>query len=220
MEKRRILFGTYNTALHDWTLTGWNLAPAEQKTQYLEKPNGDGSWDFSTVLSDGVLRYRDRELTASFECSEGDRMSREAKIRHMVNTLDGMKLEIRLPDDADHYLVGRLHVIREYNDLAHAAVTVTAVCEPWKYSNSETVVEVTASATAQTITLHNSGRRAIVPQLTVTGGSISLKYENNTTTATTATKMWPALLLTPGTHGLEYSGSGTITFKYREAVLE
>lgn len=220
MGKRRILFGEYNTALYEWTLTGWELSPAEQKTNYLEKPNGDGSWDFSTVLSGGVLRYRDRELTASFECSEGDRLSREAKIRHMVNTLDGEKVEIRLPDDDAHYLIGRLRVIREYNDPYHAGVTVEAVCEPWKYSNSETVVEVTASTTAKTLTLHNSGRRAIVPQLTVTGGSISLKYENNTTTATTATKMWPALLLTPGTHGLEYSGSGTITFKYREAVLE
>lgn len=219
MEKRKIIFGTYDTAAHGWTLTGWRLEPAEQKTQYIEKPNGDGSWDLSTALSDGVLRYKDREFSASFECSEGDRMSREAKIRHMVNSLDGMKLEIRLPDDDTHYLVGRLHVIREYNDIYHAAVTVEAVCEPWKYAIAETILTVTASATKQHVTLHNSGRRVTVPQLIVTG-SVALEYGAATQTLTAGTYKWADLILAPGAHALAYSGSGSLTIKYREAVLE
>ena len=58
----------------------------------------------------------------------------------MVNKLHGQRVKIWLPDDANHYLVGRLSVVMEYNDMAHAAVNVSAACEPWKYDNEETSV--------------------------------------------------------------------------------
>lgn len=220
MKKRTIRFGDYDTAVHGWTLTGWKLGRAEQKTTYIDKPNGDGTWDLSTSLSDGIIKYKDRSLTATFECSEGTRMERETAIRHMVNTLDGMKLEIRLPDDPEHYVTGRIQVAREYNDMAHAAVTVTATCEPWKYAGAETVVVVTAGTEKQTLTLYNGGRRAAVPTLTVTGATVLLEYGNASMAMGPGTYKWPNLLLTPGSHGVRYSGNGTIAFTYREAVLE
>lgn len=215
-----MLLGTYDTAEHGWTLTGWRLEAAEQKTNYIEKPNGDGSWDLTTALSDGIVKYKDRPLTASFECSEGTRLEREALIRQMINQLDGMKVEIRLPDDDYHYVMGRLHVVREYNDLAHAAVTVTATCEPWKYSIAETIVTVAATETKQRVTLYNGGRRAVVPLITVTGSSVLLEYGTASQAFSSGEYKWPHVLLTTGSLSLTYSGSGTVTFTYREAVLE
>lgn len=220
MKKRGILIGTYDTAAHGWTLTGWKLSAAEQKTNFLDKPNGDGAWDLSTALTDGVARYNNRTLTATFECSEGNRMSREAEIRQMVNRLDGMREDIRLPDDDWHYITGRVHVVREYNDLAHAAVTVTATCEPWKQANAETIVTVSASSTKQTVTLRNGGRRAVVPTINVTGDSVLLEYGTASIALSPGTYQWPNLLLLPGSLALTCSGSGTVTFAYREAVLE
>lgn len=220
MEKRKILIGDYNTAAHGWTLAAWRLSAAEQKTKYLDKPNGDGAWDVSTTTTDGIPKYNDRKLTVTLETSEGTRAEREATIRQMINLLDGMRWEIRLPDDDHHYLTGRVHVAREYNDLAHAAVTVTAVCEPWKYSNAETVVTLIATGTKQLITLYNGGRRAVVPNLAVDGSSVLLERGESSTAMSTGNYMWPGLLLTPGSHPLTYSGSGTITISYREAVLE
>jgi hypothetical protein len=220
MEKRKIILGTYDTAVHGWTLTGWQLGPAEQKTKYIDKPNGDGAWDISTAISDGVLRYNNRPFTATLECSEGTRQEREATIRHLINTYDGMVEDIHLPDDEYHHVSGRLHIAREYNDLAHAAVTVTAVCEPWKYANAETSVTVTATEEAQHVTLQNAGRRAMVPEIKVTGGSVLLTYKNTSQELNAGTYQWPNLLLTPGDHALMYRGTGTITVTYREAVLE
>ena len=222
MQKRKIAIGDYDTAANGWTLTGWNLSAAEQKTLYEEKQGGDGSWDLSTALTDGILRYRDRELTATLECSEGTRMEREAEIRRMINLLDGMRREIHLPDDDLHHIVGRVHVVREYNNLAHAAVSVTAICEPWKYSDIETTTRLTASAEKQSVTLINSGRRAIVPTLTVEGdnASVLLEYGTSSMALGVGTYQWPDLLLTPGNHGLTYSGTGKIIVTYREAVLE
>lgn len=221
MLKRKIIIGDYDTAANGWTLTGWKLGSAEQKTNYVDRPSGDGSWDLSTALTDGIMRYRDRELTATLECSEGTRQEREAVIRHMINQLDGLRWQIRLPDDDFHHVTGRVRVVREYNDLAHAAVTVTAVCEPWKYSNTETVVALAATSSKQTTRLINNGRRAVVPTLTVTSsGSVLLEYGTASMALSAGTYQWPELLLTPGNHAVTYSGSGTVTISYREAVLE
>lgn len=219
MIKRKITFGTYDTAANGWTLTGWKLSAAEEKTNLVDKPGGDGSWDLSTALSDGIPRYRDRTLTVTLECSEGDRLNREAKIRQMVNQLDGMREDIELPDDTFHHINGKLHVVREYNDLAHAAVTVTAICKPWKFANAETVVTLTASSTAQTVRLVNNGRRAVVPTLTV-GGSVTLEYKTASKALSAGSYQWPDLLLTPGDHVLTLRGSGSLVIRYREAVLE
>ena len=220
MEKRKIILGLYNTADHGWTLAEWKLGKADQKTKYLDKPNGDGSWDLSTSLSDGIIKYKDRTLTARLECSEGTRMEREEKIRRMINRLDGMKVEIRLPDDDAHYVIGRLQIVREYNDLAHCAVSVSATCEPWKYANAETSITVAATEAKQTLTLYNNGRRAVAPIMTVTGSSVLLEYGTASLAMGAGKYRWPNLLLTPGSHGVTYSGDGTITFTYREAVLE
>lgn len=222
MAKRKIVFGTYDTAANGWTLAGWRLSDAVQKTNYVDKPGGDGSWDLSTAQTDGIPRYNDRELTVALECSEWDRLAREDVIRQMVNQLDGMRMDIELPDDILHHLNGRIHVVREYNDLAHAAVTVTATCQPWKFANIETVVNLTASTTAQKAQLVNVGRRAVVPTLKVTGtnASVQLTYGASTLTMAAGTHRWPELLLTPGTHEITYKGTGALAISYREAVLE
>lgn len=222
MLKRKIVLGDYDTSAHGWTLTGWKLSAVTQKTNYVEKSGGDGSWDLSTVLSDGIPKYKDRTLTVTLESSEGDRLSREAEIRYMVNLLDGMREDIVLPDDDFHYINGRIHVARNYNDMAHASVTITATCEPWKYSDTETVITVTAAATEQTVPLVNDGRLAVVPLLKVEGGSASVRlvYGSSSLTLSAGSHQWPDLLLTPGLHTLTYSGSGVLTVTYREAVLE
>lgn len=222
MEKRKIIFGTYNTATEGWTLTGWKLSAAVQKTTYVEKSGGDGSWDLSTVLSDGIARYKDRTLTVTLECSDGDRLSREAKIRDLVNTLDGMREDIELPDDLLHYITGRIHIEKNYNDMAHAAVTITAVCEPWKYAVTPTRVSVVASTTEKALLLVNDGRRAVVPTLTVSGTGASIRLVVGSASRTVSAGLWqvPDLLLKPGTTELKYSGNGTLVIEYREAVLE
>ena len=218
MQKRTIKFGSYDTAEHGWTLGLWTLTAPEQKTNYVEKSGGDGSWDLSTAHTDGIPRYRDRTLTVPLECSEGTREDREELINEMVNTLDGLEWKVTLPDRPDHYLFGRLHVAVDYSDLAHAMVTVTGTVEPWLYKSRETVVELTATDTTQTAHIRNSGRRAVVPRLTSTG-SIKVKFEGVSAELAAGSYEWPALLLRPGLHELEYRGLGALTITYREAVL-
>lgn len=227
MQKRTILFGDYNTAEHGWTVTSIALSDPEQKTNYVEKLGGDGSWDLSTAQTGGIPRYRNRTLLVTMECSEGTRDQREALLNEMVNTLDGLEWKIVLPDRPDHYLLGRIHIAVTYSNLAHAMVTITGTVEPWFYQARETVVELDAPITASTETatfyLWNHGRKVVIPTLTVEGYA-SLSFGGASISLTTGVYKWPALQLVPGENILRYLGSvnganETLTLTYREAVL-
>jgi len=219
---RKIIFGSYDTILNGpWTLASWSLSAAEYRTQFVEVPGRDGDLDLSTALTDGAPRYGSRTLTVTLERSDGTRLDREAAINTMVNWLDGWRMDIRLPDDEAHYITGRVHVVKEYNDPAHAAVTVTAVCDPWRYANYETVLRLTAAEEEQTAMLTNNGRRTVVPVLQITGegASVLLKFGTASWALGAGTYQLPDLVLPQGGASVTYSGTGDLSFTYREALL-
>ena len=215
MQKRKIIIGTYDTAVEGlWTLAEWALGSAEHQESYVEVPGHNGSLDISTVLTDGEPYYGSREFSAILESSEGTRMEREERINQMVNRLDGWRFNIVLPDDSQHYIQGRVRVEKLYNDPAHASVRVTAMCDPWRYNNSETVVGLIAAATEQTEVLINRGRRTVVPSITVTGGDVALIFNTGTEERT-----WT---LSPGDYILAdiYLKTGSAPLRYRGAGQE
>lgn len=223
MEKRKIIIGTYDTALEGlWTLTEWELGKAEANEEYAHIP-GHGPLDLSTALTDGEPYYGSREFEATFESSEGTRLEREDRINQMINKLDGYRFNIILPDDSLHYISGRVRVEKLFNTPAHASVKVSATCDPWRYNNAETVVGVTASTTAKTVSLINNGRLSVIPKVKITGGTVTVKYTSDGTTKTwnrsTGEYNLVDLYVKTGTSVVTYSGTGTVTFTYREAVL-
>jgi len=226
MEKRRLLIGDYDTAADGlWTLTSCKLTKAAQVQTFVSVPGRVAPLNLSTYLTDGQPYYGNAALDAVLESSEGDRLARKLRIDLMVNYLDGQTVRIYLPDDPDHYLVGCVQVFKEYNDLAHCAVRVSAVCEPWLYAAAETVISLTATGTEQTAQLLNYGRLAVVPDITVTG-EVRIGYGEASWTLSAGEYTTPELYLTPGkglglpgVHNITYSGSGSITIAYREAVL-
>lgn len=222
MEKRGLIIGTYNTAVRGWTLTSWEFSAPVYVSNIVDVPGRiDGPLDLSTAITDGEPRYQQRTLTATLECSNGTRLEREAEISAMINHLDGWRRDIILPDDSLHYITGRVSVERVYNDPAHASVTVTATCDPWRYSEAETVVTLSGAADAQTVTFVNAGRRTVVPLLVVTGaGSLSLQFGTATWSLSAGSYQLPDVLLTQGEHVLTYSGTGmSMTVTYREGIL-
>ena len=217
---RSMTFGSYMTYTDGrWTLTGWELSAAEYKQNLVEVPGRSELLDLSTSLTDGEPTYGSRTLTATFESSEGPRLAREDRINIMVNGLDGYRLNIVLPDDAEHYLTGRLSVKRLYNDEAHASVQVTAVCDPWRYAKDETVVTLQATEAEQTVALINRGRLGVVPLLEITGGEVLLTYGTLSWALGVGSYALPDIYLKYGEHPITFSGTGALTFTDREAVL-
>lgn len=219
--KRKLIIGTYDTALTGlWTLREWSFSDSEQVTDFIEVPGRKkGPLDMSTALSDGDPVYGLRTLTAILESSEGSRLERESRINVMKNWLDGWRTNIKLPDDEQHYIVGRVSVKKLYNDLAHGSVEIIATCEPWRYNNNETEVVLTSTAEVQKATLPNAGRLAVVPLLTISGGDVLLVAGGSSWALGPGSYALPDLLLTAGGKEIEYSGTGTLTFTYREGVL-
>lgn len=224
MQKRKIIIGTYDTALEGlWTLSACVLGKAVAHEEYADVPGHNGPLDLSTALTDGEPYYGSREFEATLESSEGTRLEREERINQMINRLDGWRLNIVLPDDPLHYISGRVRVEKIFNTPAHASVKVSATCDPWRYNNSETVVGLVATTTEKTVSLINNGRCSVVPTIKVVGTSATLKVS-----VAGSVKTWDLtpgdyviadLYLKSGATALAYSGSGTITLTYREAVL-
>lgn len=224
MQKRKIIIGTYDTALEGlWTLSAWSFSKAIANEEYANVPGHNGPLDLSTALTDGEPYYGSREFEATLESSEGTRLEREERINNMINRLDGWRFNIILPDDPTHYINGRVRVEKVYNTPAHASVVVTATCDPWRYSNSETVVGLIATSTEQIVSLINNGRRSVVPVIKVIGGSVVLKFstngQTNTWTLGTGEYILADIYLKTGSALLTYSGTATVTLTYREAVL-
>ena len=221
-KKRGFIFGEYDTAAHGWTLTGWSFPEPEPQTSYVEVPGRmAGPLDLSAYLTGGDPRYGSRELTVTLEHSDGTRLERNEIIDEMVNYLHGNRDDIVFPDDEHRYAVGRFTVEKEYSDPAHAAVTVTATCEPWRYSKTEVRLSLMAITDACRVMLYNDGRRVLIPEIKVSGygASVKLTCNGSTWTLTPGTYRLPELRLPHGNTILTYQGVGTVDITYREAVL-
>lgn len=224
IKKRTFLLGDYDTAAHGlWTLTAWEFPEPAIEENLVNVPGRvKGPLDLSTVLTDGEPRYGSRPLSITLESSEGDRPARAARISEMVNKLHGRRVDFVPPDYPLHYGTGRLKVQILYNDLAHASVQVTGTCEPWLYAKEETVVQLQATTEAQDVRLRNAGAMPVVPTIEITaenGASVLLAFGSVRKALSAGTYTWPELLLTPGDHVITCSGAGTVTIKYREAII-
>lgn len=219
MEKRKVVFGTYDTNEKGaWTVARLDLTSPTFQTNLVQVPGRNGSLDLSAILTDGEPVYGDRQLTVVLENSDGDRASREQLIRELFSQLDGRQMYIQLPDDTNNRLYGRLRVAKNYNDLAHASVTVTAVCEPWLYG-PETARTVSLTSTSRNTTITNSGRSIIVPTFVVSSRA-SISVNGRVWSLSAGTHKLASVVVKPGASlTLSCSGSGTLGINYREAVL-
>lgn len=223
MQRRKLVIGTYDTALKGpWTLAACELSEPEIQENLVDVPGRDGPLDLSTILTDGAPVFCTRDLSATLECSEGDRKYRTKLIDEITNRLHGRRWQIILPDDPTHYVEGRVIVKKEYNDLAHCAVSLSAKCDPWKLKKVETCITLDLDAEAQLVALPNAGTRVLVPTITLTGAGAWCSLSANGQTwelDTNGVYVLPELRLQPGTTALTYTGNGTTAITYREAVL-
>lgn len=220
MEKRKIVFGSYDTAREHWTLCEWAFPEPDYQAKFVEIPGGI-PLDVSAALTDDEPSYGSRTLTARLENSAGTYLGREERIRAMVNELDGRRMNIVLPDYPGYYISGRVQVKKEFNNLAYASVVVTAVCDPWLYRSAERMYTLTAATDKRVQVLTNAGRCRVIPELTVTGDDASVLLEWGTLSVAvgSGTTILPDLSLPHGDTYITYSGTGTMQISYREAVL-
>lgn len=218
MELRGVKFDTWHTG-RDWklTLNAKTLDPPEPKTNYISVEGRDGDIDVSEALT-GEIRYQNRTASFDFIMTEGTHAEREQLLTEIIGILHGRKRQIILPDDPDHYMIGRCTVKSVQNTMAYGTFSVEANCEPWKYRVIPTVRTTVLTAEKFEFPCVNVGVRTVIPEITV-AGTVNIEFGTLKVSLSDGTYLVTDLKFKTGINLLILSGSGTVTITYREAVL-
>lgn len=216
---RKAIIGNYDTAAKGWTLCAYALDPPAWRENLVEVPGMDGALDLSPYPS-GEVAYSPRTLSITLERSDGTRASREAAIDAMVNALDGKSLKITLPDGVDHYVWGRVRVARQYSNLAHAQVIVSATCDPYRYKAAPTTVTGTVPESGTlSLTLANE-RRPVIPAVEVSAAA-TITFGGKDIAVGAGTHRSLDIRLVAGNNAITIAAAAgtTVSVTYQEASL-
>ena len=215
---RGVKFGDYHTA-DDWglILNAKVINTPAPKYVKISVDGRDGDLNLSRTLT-GDMKYNNREASFTFLVTDGSQEEREELINEIVNLIHGNELQIIEPDDPDHFLLGECSVNSIQNTKSYGSFIVSADCEPYRYAIEEIRRTITASATASNVVLTNSGRKTLIPTVTVTG-TVNLTIGTTKVSLGAGTYKLTSLILKPGSNVVGVSGSGSITFTYREGVI-
>lgn len=216
--ERFFLLDKFNT-WYDWRLilTAKDVTPPEPKTNYVELDGRDGTLDLSESLT-GEITYKDRTVTATFWTDAGSYKDRERLLHTIAASLHGKKIKIVEPDDPDHYFYGRVQINSQTNITAYAEFSIEATCEPWRYALTDAVRTVEVNDSTVDVVIHNHGVKTLSPDILVTG-SIKITYSDKSADLTSGSYKIPDIKLRQGVNVISVSGTGSVTFKYKEADI-
>lgn len=216
--ERFYMFNNINT-WYDWDLilTEKKITPPEPKTNYLKIEGMSGHLDLSEALT-GEITYDDCVIEATFWTDKGNRNDRKRLLEKIVNTLHGKRLNVKDPDYPGSYFYGRVTVKSVVNNLAYAEFTLEITCDPWVYADDDTVRMIDLTDAVKNVVIMNYGVKTVSPMITVTG-SLTIKYGENERTLSAGSYKISDLLLRQGANVIGVSGTGSVTFTYKEATL-
>ncbi len=204
-------------------------APTVQ-TKFVQVPLRNGPLDFTELLTDEV-KYNDREIKIDLLYQGKNLIMVQSDIE---NYLHGQRFEIVFDEDISYFYIGRLEVenyeVTNYGGKIHLKGT----CDPFKYSITSSdedwlwdpfdfeegyINELgNITITGSKIVVIIGDKKPSYPtvttnaQMTVTKGTLSVTISTGTTTLYD----FP---LGEGDNTLTFTGTGTISIKYRGARL-
>lgn len=197
-------------------MTDFSVSPPEPQTFYVDVPFRDGSLDFSTAMTGGVVKYKNRTVTAAFKTQDRTSDSWKSRYHTFINYVQGQKLKIIFDYDPEYYYLGRITCDASKDDQVIGTATITATCDPYKYKLSPTVREYDVKGTLSIGPLN--GRMPTVPTVT-TDAEITVKFNGSTIVFPPGTRKDPSLLFVEGYNHMELTGTGHIKFEYQEGEL-
>ena len=209
-----VRFGNYHSYSDlNLILTSKEIGSPAVKKKQVEVEGASVVLDYTEYF--GEVKYSNRTLRFDFSTivPQSQLLSLYSQI---CDALQGQKVDISLDADPDYIYRGRLDISSFTNEKNIGSISIECDCEPFKYKASDTVVTKAVSGTTS-ITLNNS-RKRVVPEITATA-SMSIVFNGNTYNIGKGTYLIPAIELKEGTNTLTVTGTGNITFRYREGGL-
>lgn len=194
-------------------LEGKEIGSPEVKENRVEIEGADSDLDLTEFFGEPKYKNVMHKFPFSFAGPIGDFLSHVSAIK---NAIHGKKLPIILDDDPAFFYRGRIHVLPATTVRNIGYVTIEAICEPYKYKISPTVVTRAITGSAD-ITLTNSRKRA-VPTITTTA-TMTFAFGGGSWTVSAGSFTIPELELVEGDNIVTVTGTGTVTFTWEEGSL-
>ena len=197
-------------------MTSKEIGSPEVKRQTIDIEGADGELDFTDFF--GEAKYTNAQHRFEFESIQ-PRNEQLSQFTDIKNKLHGKKGRIILDDDPSFFYVGRCFVSSYKNEKCIGRISIECDCEPYKYKVDETVVTQAVNGVAD-VRLTNARKRA-VPLVTIeTSATLNIVYGGvNVWDLAAGSYMLPELELAEGENIVTVTGTGSVSFRWREAVL-
>lgn len=201
---------------YEWglILSSKDIKAPKPKTKEIEIEGSDGVLDYTEYF--GGVKYENRQLLFTFSKMNIVPDGFLALFSVVQNALHGKKLQIILDDDPTHYYLGRVTVNEWKSNKRIGEIVIEVDAEPYKYKVAETMVTQDVTGAAE-IVLSNS-KKPVVPEITTTA-AMTIAFDGFTAAVQAGTFRLPELQLKEGQNRVTVTGTGTISFVYREASL-
>lgn len=210
-----IKFGNLHS-YYEWGLIlgSKEIGAPKPKVNQIEVEGGDGVLDLTEFF--GEVKYENRPLSFTFSKLGVVPDGFLALYSVVQNAIHGKSMQVILDDDPANYYYGRVTINEWKSNRNIGEIVIEVDAEPYKMKLAETVV-TRAVAGTDTIVLTNS-RKRVVPVIT-TDAEMKLAFGNYSGTFSKGTFTIPELELVEGENAVTVTGTGNITFRYREGGL-
>lgn len=189
------------------------MASPAVKVRKIDIEGADSSLDYTDFFGEAKFEDFVQKFDFSTTVPQSEFLSLYSTIK---NALHGKKMRITLDDDPLFFYRGRVSVLPFTTDRGIGQVSIECDCEPWKYFHQETVAIINVNGSYD-FNLRNTKKR-VVPTITSTA-KMTITFGGSTWTVNTGTTILPDFELVEGDNYVTVTGTGTITFKYREGSL-
>lgn len=138
---------------------------------------------------------------------------------NFVNQYNGKVVQLVAPYDTTHYFLGRVSVAPMRRG-DHLSFDVSVLCEPYRYKNDPTVVNLTIDATGTLTTTLVNSRKKVIPTITVSA-STQVVFGSISKTISAGTHTLTDIVLVEGNNSITFNAAEgtTITVTYQEGAL-
>lgn len=184
------------------------------KVTTVQIQGADGQLDVSTALTDGNMRYSNREIKLGFIHIGVNSMNDE--IAAFYAAIHGQTLEFTFDDDPQHYFVGLWQVTDVEANNGYTVLTVEISAEPYRYDVEPSIITKTVDGAA-TVIAHN-GRKWVTPTIT-SDAEMIVQFEGVIYQVLEGKHINDNIVLRDGDNLLAFEGNGTVIIEYRQGVL-
>ena len=195
-------------------LLTFQVSSPEPVTNEVEIPGMNGMLDLSETLS-GEIIYRNRTITAEFLMEEQDETQLQNRLNDIRNYIHGIMHDICPDMDGVYMYTGRTKV--DFTVMGvYQLVTLTADVLPYKMKRADTVVSQTIEEEGAVICYNE--RKSVVPTIT-TDADFVLQFGDISVGVSAGETIVPDIKFVQGENIITCTGTGTISFTYREGSL-